>query len=312
MQTSMLDLFAQAPVGEELDLTPARSLAVPRSPTPERVTPTLIPESRRAKYDVDSTPVGVVFICLSAMLLGWRPCHDYSAKIRVLDVCAGAGVWSMVMRLLMPNAEITAVEIRPECEEWLRQWCDHVVIGDVLDELPRLGAFDLIIGNPPFSMVDPVPELKRWAKDGKNRAAAFEAVVVEGLEHMAGYDALMGYYLPQGWPYRGADVCRLHRDYPPSRKLHVPLSVYHRGPGSTAAPVSYTLSVWSSPERPSVPTWMGQDLPILETSERQWAVLPGTEPYEFSPCSCETPELYYGQICRARGCKGSGVARVTR
>ncbi len=88
--------------------------------------------------------------------------------IRVLDICAGAGVWSSEIRRLAArmgfDVHITAVDYEPDERQWLVRHADRVIIGDWHVGLgmvqDKLGAwawgeeretYDLILGNPAFS-----------------------------------------------------------------------------------------------------------------------------------------------------------------
>jgi hypothetical protein len=89
--------------------------------------------------------------------------------IRVLDICAGAGVFSSEVRrfaaLLGFEVWITAVDFEPEERPWLLRHADEVIIGDwhvalgmVRNELGQWvwgpdgkREYDLIIGNPAFT-----------------------------------------------------------------------------------------------------------------------------------------------------------------
>jgi hypothetical protein len=101
-----------------------------------------------------------------------RDAREWPARtrmIRVLDICAGAGVWSSEVRrfaaLLGFEVHITAVDYEPDERQWLLRHADEVIIGDWHEALgmirTELGEwvwgpdgprnFDLIIGNPAFS-----------------------------------------------------------------------------------------------------------------------------------------------------------------
>lgn len=281
--------------------------------------PEPLPESVRALYDVDRTPSPIAMMCLEAATRGWlRPGPD-GARPRVLDVCAGSGPWAMAARRLWPQAHITALEFRPEERAHLERWADEVVIGDVAEvtiqslqarvfgaaseleanilrgllrmlgapedgdttEPPVLGTFDLIIGNPPFSMVDQREPPKR-DKDGniigpgKSRLRAFEVLVV-ALRHFLAPRGREVLYVPAAWWRRGEDIAHLARQHNPFRELNVPLSISHRGPGFTAAPDNYTTFVWSPPDEHHGVGWHAMDLDVLPAKDRKWVVQPGTE-----------------------------------
>lgn len=103
---------------------------------------------QRARWDATGsyfTPPPVVQQGLQSHARVQRPA-------RILDLCAGAGVFSMVARETFPGAFIAAVEIRPEEGRHLDRWCDLVLIGDALALRRELAdhRFDLVIGNPDY------------------------------------------------------------------------------------------------------------------------------------------------------------------
>jgi len=95
---------------------------------------------------------------------GWRlPClrvqADSGIPLRVLDVCAGSGVWASEMRWLSVRqgwpVHITGVEIDESKGPDLDKWCDAVSVPTdwaILDvECPRSNEWDIAIGNPHFT-----------------------------------------------------------------------------------------------------------------------------------------------------------------
>lgn len=254
------------------------------------------PEPERARFDVDCTPSPVALQGVEAVTRGWlRPVccepgkeHEGDAP-RVLDLCAGSGSWSRAVRLLFPRAHITALEVRPEERSSLERWCDVVAIGDVaeiLTEQPAIGPFDLIVGNPPFSLVDARKPKRKARSDlrggmipegpGKSRLRAFEVLVVAARSLLTprGREAL---YVPAAWWQRGADVAALAQQHQPFRQFNVPLPVSHRGAGQQAASDAYAIYVWAHPSVPTCNGWHTLDLPILSAADRRWREVPGTE-----------------------------------
>lgn len=247
------------------------------------------PEPERARFDVDCTPSPVALQCVEAVTRGWlRPVCRESGKEhegdapRVLDLCAGSGSWSRAVRLLYPRAHITALEVRPGERLMLERWCDDVVIGDVAEILaweprlaPALGPFDLIVGNPPFSLVDPRKPPKK-GQPGKSRLRAFEVLVVAARSLLVPRGRL-ALYVPAAWWQRGADVAALAQRHQPFRQLNVPLPVSHRGAWQQAATDAYAIFVWADPTAPACNGWHTLDLPILSAADRRWREVPGTE-----------------------------------
>jgi hypothetical protein len=113
----------------------------------------------------------------------WSARADRRRVIRVLDICAGAGVWSSEVRrfaaLLGFDVWITAVDYEPDERQWLLRHADEVIIGEWQEALGMVQRkifvktmtpagceteveeirwvwgerrkYDLIIGNPAFS-----------------------------------------------------------------------------------------------------------------------------------------------------------------
>lgn len=239
-----------------------------------------IPETRRARYDVDKTPVPVVEQVTTAVvgsMLG-----EGTGK-RILDLCAGSGAWAMVCRKLYPKAHITALELREEERVHLERWADEVVLGDVAEIVDGLGTFDLIIGNPPFSLDDErVPAKADKAGNppppgavGKSRLRAFEVLVVAMRKHLRDEQSRLALYVPSAWWQRSEALAELVREHNPCRQLNVPLGICHRGPGTSADDKSYCAYVWA--REPHGIGWQAMDLPVLKAHQRRWSVVPGTE-----------------------------------
>lgn len=114
------------------------------------------PKGERQSRDLYITPDGVVEPLLAELE---RACR-FSGWLhpRILDPGAGTGVLTRAIRKQWPNASITAVELNPEHEDALLPVADEVVIADFLTYEPDREGFDLIIGNPPFSLALPFLE----------------------------------------------------------------------------------------------------------------------------------------------------------
>lgn len=228
-------------------------------------------EERRAQFDVDYTPPSVARCCLERLrpiveAHRSRPGKRKRTVKRILDVCAGAGVWSMEARRLFPSAHITAVEIRPEERKWLEQWCDEVIIADIANAGLQLGLYDAIVGNPPFSL--PVDGASR-----KSRARAMEVLVVGMRERLRSDDARVGLYVPQSWWQRSTRAVDIAAEHKPAEQFNVPLPIQHR-PNKQADQLAYAFYTWS--RRDTIGMWKACDLPRLEPEARRWTVVPGT------------------------------------
>jgi hypothetical protein len=71
---------------------------------------------------------------------------------RVLDPTAGAGCFPMAVRSEWPGAEVVACEAREEEEPHLRHHAHAVHMGDFF-KADTGGGFDLVVTNPPFSLI---------------------------------------------------------------------------------------------------------------------------------------------------------------
>lgn len=71
---------------------------------------------------------------------------------RVLDCTGGSGTFPMAARDQWPGAHITACEARGEEEPHLRHHAHEVHMGDFF-EAPVSGDYDLVVTNPPFSLI---------------------------------------------------------------------------------------------------------------------------------------------------------------
>lgn len=104
-------------------------------------------EKRLRLHSADFTPRAVAAQALHRLLATSRPPR------RILDVCAGAGVYASEARRIAHelgiSVHVTAIELREEERRYLEHNADLALIGDwslALDLEP----FDLIVGNPAF------------------------------------------------------------------------------------------------------------------------------------------------------------------
>lgn len=174
--------------------------------------------------------------------------------LRVLDWCAGSGVWSSEIRALLAEAgvpvHITAVELRASERTMLERWADTVIIGDQAAALEGQ-RYDLIIGNPAFSLfVSTLP----WLLEHTTAA-----IILHTTETLQRTEA-------------GADLARA---LPPVRELGIPGSVRYRGAGTGADSRIYSVSAWVRGHRAD--SWPRELLPLLPASERGWVEPPGGE-----------------------------------
>lgn len=97
----------------------------------------------RKLHDFYATPVDVVENVLNNLDLS-----EYGNN--VLEPSAGNGNIVKVFKERYPDKKITAMEIREEEVDNLRQCADEVLIGDFL-KTEFNEKYDIIIGNPPYS-----------------------------------------------------------------------------------------------------------------------------------------------------------------
>ena len=102
---------------------------------------------QRSERDFYVTPVEAVIPVVREIRQRWARLSEPV----ILDPGAGTGNITATLRLVWPTAHIVAVEINPQHEAALHAaGASEVVIGDFLT-VP-LDGFDLILGNPPFSL----------------------------------------------------------------------------------------------------------------------------------------------------------------
>jgi len=166
--------------------------------------------------------------------------------LRILDICAGAGVWASEARRLLTllgfEVHITAVELDPSERLYLRRHADEVVIGDWREFIERCRKegrwFDLVIGNPAFSQA-------RAPRVGKK--VDVEAAMPPVLMGVVG--AIILYLSQQTWT-KTKSGSEVRRRYPPSHAVDVAGAVNHRhgvnakGKPYSADSIPYSASMW--------------------------------------------------------------------
>lgn len=113
-------------------------------------------QRERSARDLYVTPVGVTEALLDELerTFGWGP----GMKLRILDVGAGTGRITAACRAQWPEAYITAVEIDHTHKNALEAaGATDVWICDFLDQTwgDEWREYDLIVGNPPYSLALP-------------------------------------------------------------------------------------------------------------------------------------------------------------
>jgi len=167
--------------------------------------------------------------------------------IRILDICAGAGVWASEARrlfgLLGIDVYIVAVEIDKSEAVYLKRHADEVVIGDWREYVAKCKKrgewFDLVIGNPAFSEAR-APK----TSSGFDVYASMPAVLMD----IAGATIL--YMTQQSWTKTQSGYL-VREKFPPAFSVDVPGSVAHRvgknprtGKRYSADSIPYSASMW--------------------------------------------------------------------
>ncbi len=170
--------------------------------------------------------------------------------IRILDICAGAGVWASEIRKLFAelgvSVHITAVEIDREREAaFLPRHADEVFWGDwraFAKQCAREGRrFDLVIGNPAFKRARAL-EVAGELDPTTSMPAMLTAIA----------GAVILYMSQQGWT-KTAPGFEVRRRYRPAYAVDVPGAVSHR-----AGINPKTGARWSSDTVPySATMWLG-------------------------------------------------------
>lgn len=135
-------------------------------------------QRERSARDLYVTPVGVTEALLDELdrTFGWGP----SAKLRILDVGAGTGRITAACRAQWPEAHVVACEIDEAHRGHLEaSGADVVWICDFVAEPWGPGApqFDLVIGNPPYSLALPFLQQCLAIKGGAGRAPLIALLV---------------------------------------------------------------------------------------------------------------------------------------
>lgn len=225
--------------------------------------------------EVAYTPAPVVRQMLGAIL------HPGRTFDRVLDPCAGAGVFGVEVLRAMRCAYIVGVEPRFDerfpsaycethrltIEEYARKW-----VRASMPSPTGKNRFDLIAGNPPFSLV---------------------LEFVETCRPMLTETGLLVLLLPSGWWQRGAGRWgwmferttdgALFQSWPnlPTQEMPIGGGVGFKGPGGKSDIRNYSWFVWTRHAVQLLPShrpgWDVNPLPWLPGDERRWITPPGRE-----------------------------------
>lgn len=155
----------RAASGATIPLFPADREAADREAA--RLAAELVQHDRMRIHEADLSPPDMAGQSCWAIetVMGGR--WDDKGPDRILDPTAGAGCFPMAARAQWPNAtEIYGIEARAEEEAHLDHHCTAYDIGDFFAQDLEPG-FDLIITNPPFSLiVDLLPRCLELVRPG--------------------------------------------------------------------------------------------------------------------------------------------------
>lgn len=213
------------------------------------------PRPRWAEYDACFTPPAVV----EQLFVALRSIVDVPRRGRLLDPCAGAGVFGMVARRRLRAWEIVAVEPREEERAHLEQHYDTVVTGTAQaygQAAHDSQFFDIVCTNPPW-----------WCWGD-----IFDAVwplVIEG-----GALALLG---PSTWGHsdEASERIDVFERVTPAHQLRVRGRIAFNGSaGTDNRKCSWWL--WRN-DGVARDSWTTLTLPALPAEARRWTTRPGTE-----------------------------------
>jgi hypothetical protein len=156
---------------------------------------------------------------------------------RILDPCAGRGVWAAAAKEVWPDAHVTAIEPRKEEEKALSQVADRVIV-DLFrpEQLAREEKFDLILSNPPFELAQRFVEL--IYRFGLLRAPQVDA----NRPDNGGALCLL---LPNDYGQRAVKTNAHIHVFPPAFQLRVPGPISFDDSGN-AGPQSYSHFLWTA------------------------------------------------------------------
>ena len=235
---------------------------------------------RDREYEVDRTPRGLVAASLAMHLSARGIGHAQSVAVaghhvwspddgplRVLDVCAGSGVWASEMRAWCERhgipVEITAIEMRPEEREHLERVADHVHIGDALGRLAdgvlSRWTCHIAVGNPAFSLLSMMP--------GKRSLAPLLLSLARAVILLSTTQAFTRSKAAAAWL----------RANPPALEIRIAQGVRFRAKSGTDG-ISYSVTSWVPYQRHVLPgTPWPCDVLVLPAEARSWREIPGRE-----------------------------------
>lgn len=219
--------------------------------------------ARWAAFDACFTPEAIV-----EQGLQWAEWHSLIRVLRVLDPCAGAGVFGKVARRLWPDAMVVGNEPRREEHEHLLRhystW-EH----ETAQEFARVSLltypdlrYELIATNPPWGECDAAAN---W---GDIFDAVWPLVAECGLLMLLG---------PSTWGHsdESSECARVFDAHVPAYQLRIRGRIAFNG-GSGTDNRKCSWWVWCNDGVARDSTTM-VTLPALPAEARRWTVRPGTE-----------------------------------
>lgn len=258
------------------------------------------------RNNVDRTPLPVARQILREVrsLRG----QTRTGSIRILDVGCGEGAWSVVAREVWPDSHITGIDIRRAAIPYARRNCDRFICGSFPEAMHEVWAsvmgdakFDIIVGNPPFSVK---------ASRGERKRNLFPPFVRASLG-MLRKGGVLCFYALNDLGQRGESTRELfhgretekYKRATPERREQLPRyevepcrpvaqfrvagAISYRGPkqinieGSGQSDTRcYSGWVWIADGEGGCPPggdgWTAMDLPPLPKEDRRWVEIPGT------------------------------------
>lgn len=121
----------------------------------------------------------MVYECVNALM---RECVSEDSSINILDLCTGSGCIAIALKKMLPESNVTAVDISPEALRIAQTNAEkngaevEFVLGDVLQGalLPiSSDGWNLIVGNPPYITLSEKGAICRNVLDYEPQLALF-------------------------------------------------------------------------------------------------------------------------------------------
>ena len=121
-----------------------------------RLAAELVQHDRMRVHEADLSPPDMAGQSCWAIETTMGGRWDDNGPERVFDPTCGAGIFPAAARLQWPRSEVVGVEARAEETPHVAANCHRYWIGDTFEaprEIAAPGSFDLVITNPPFSLI---------------------------------------------------------------------------------------------------------------------------------------------------------------